>query len=91
VKGGRLYTVSYDIAHDGRRVKVANVLKSYGERVQYSVFECWLKPKELEDLLKRLARAFDAHQDSIRIYRVRGSVKVMGLGEASADEWLFLV
>ena len=37
--GKRLYAVAYDIPDDTRRVKLANLLKSYGERVQLSVFE----------------------------------------------------
>ncbi len=35
----RLYTIAYDIPDDTRRVKLANLLKSYGERVQLSVFD----------------------------------------------------
>ena len=38
----RLYAVAYDIPDDTRRIKLASLLKSYGERVQLSVFECYL-------------------------------------------------
>ena len=34
------FVVSYDISDDKRRTKIHNTLKSYGQRVQYSVFEC---------------------------------------------------
>src|SRR6185436_13646804 len=34
-----LILVSYDIPDDRRRTKLANALKDFGERVQYSVFE----------------------------------------------------
>ena len=46
--GKRLYAVAYDIPDDTRRVKLANLLKSYGERVQLSVFECYLDERLLE-------------------------------------------
>jgi CRISPR-associated endonuclease Cas2 len=32
----RRYLIAYDVADDGRRVKVAKKLESYGDRVQYS-------------------------------------------------------
>ncbi len=35
-----MYVVSYDIGSDKLRNKVAKVLLGYGNRVQYSVFEC---------------------------------------------------
>ena len=35
--------VSYDITNDRRRLKVMKTLEGFGERVQYSVFECRLK------------------------------------------------
>lgn len=50
----RFYTIAYDIPDDGRWVKVANVLKSFGERVQLSVFECWLAPGQLQQLKQLL-------------------------------------
>ena len=34
------YTVAYDITDDKRRNKVAKILKDFGTRIQYSVFEC---------------------------------------------------
>ena len=37
--------VSYDIPNDKRRTQVMKTLKDYGAHVQYSVFECELKPE----------------------------------------------
>ena len=34
------YTVAYDITDDKRRNRVAKILKDFGTRIQYSVFEC---------------------------------------------------
>lgn len=76
----RFYTVTYDIPDDGRRVKVANVLKSFGERVQLSVFECWLAPQQLLQLRKLLEKKLEPTQDSVRIYPIGGRVEVLGQG-----------
>ncbi len=37
----------FDVTADARRERVANALLDHGERVQYSVFECWLDVREL--------------------------------------------
>jgi CRISPR-associated protein Cas2 len=42
------YLVCYDVVGDARRVRVANLLKGYGLRVQKSVFECVLSGDQLE-------------------------------------------
>lgn len=76
----RFYTIAYDIPDDGRRVKVANTLKSFGERVQLSVFECWLNPAQLQELKRLLQKKADLNQDSVRIYPVGGTVEVLGQG-----------
>ena len=78
--GKRLYAVAYDIPDDTRRVKLANLLKSYGERVQLSVFECYLDERLLEDLRRRARRLLDLGQDALRIYPVAGQVAVLGVG-----------
>ncbi|WP_038056713.1 CRISPR-associated endonuclease Cas2 [Thermus amyloliquefaciens] len=82
----RLYAIAYDIPDDNRRVKVANLLKSYGERVQLSVFECYLDEDLLNDLRARARRVLDLTQDALRIYPVGGEVHVLGVGRVSEVE-----
>jgi CRISPR-associated protein Cas2 len=77
----RFYTIAYDIPDDGRRVKVANTLKSFGERVQLSVFECWLNQAQLQQLKKLVQKKIEPSQDSLRIYPIGGQVEVLGLGQ----------
>lgn len=61
--------VSYDVADDKRRVKMARVLLDFGaERVQRSVFECYIEPRQFERLQQRLRRWLDGEQDSVRFY-----------------------
>jgi len=85
-----LILVSYDIPADRRRVKVAKTLEDFGERVQYSVFECDLEEEYLERLQARLAKIVQEEEDSIRYYRFcarcKGAVEVLGRGEIPGDE-----
>ncbi len=60
--------VSYDIPSNRRRLKIMKTLEGFGTRVQYSVFECNLKPREIDDLRKRLQKLIVDDEDSIRFY-----------------------
>ena len=64
----RFTLVTYDIVDDRRRLKVARALEDYGERVQYSVFECFLTDRQRQRLRRRLERLIDLEEDSVRIY-----------------------
>jgi CRISPR-associated protein Cas2 len=81
--------VSYDITDDRIRRKVSNTLEDFGQRVQYSVFECRLEESqfvalrmELTDLLQK--------EDSIRWYPLckwcRDKVSWQGKGKSTDDE-----
>lgn len=61
------YLISYDLADDKRRNKVAKALEGYGTRVQYSVFELWLSKAQLVKLRARLERLVK-EEGSIRVY-----------------------
>lgn len=84
-QGERFFTIVYDISDDGRRLKVANVLKSFGERVQLSVFECWLTPPQLAQLKGLVQKKLETSQDGVRIYPVGGTVEVLGVGRITQD------
>jgi len=60
--------VSYDIPDDKRRTRVMKTLQGYGARVQYSVFECELRPADAERLRTRLRALIDEEQDDVRFY-----------------------
>lgn len=60
---------SYDIPDDKRRLKVAKaLLDSGGVRVQRSVFEYHITPRNFERLQARLAGLVDVECDSVRHY-----------------------
>jgi len=60
--------ISYDIVEDGRRNKIADLLKDYGTRVQYSVFECDINNETLRALINQLDGLIDHRDDSVRVY-----------------------
>lgn len=62
------YVVVYDIPDHKRRKKVSDLLEGYGQRVQYSVFECILTKAKYDELRQRLKPRVKLSEDSIRFY-----------------------
>ncbi|GBE38412.1 CRISPR-associated endoribonuclease Cas2 [bacterium BMS3Bbin08] len=64
--------VSYDVStEDGgqRRLRrVARACQDYGQRVQYSIFECMINPAQWTFLKERLISEIDPEKDSLRFY-----------------------
>ena len=48
--------VCYDIPDDKRRNKISQILEGYGERVQWSVFECDIKPEHVKKMKAKLEK-----------------------------------
>ena len=70
-----LMLVTYDISTSdeggARRLRrVAKVCQDYGQRVQYSVFECEVDPAQWVSLRARLIGEIDQDKDSLRFYRL---------------------
>ena len=68
-----LVLVTYDVktsdADGERRLRrVAKVCKNYGQRVQYSVFECLVDPAQWAFLRQQLIETIDEQEDSLRFY-----------------------
>ena len=70
--------VTYDVADTeskewARRLrKVAIVCKDYGQRVQFSVFECEVSEMQFEVMRSRLLKVIDVGLDSVRFYKLMG-------------------
>lgn len=67
--------VTYDVATGdaaGRRRlrRVARLCRDFGQRVQYSVFECQVDPAQWAILRSRLMDEIDERVDSLRFYRL---------------------
>ena len=63
----RRYLVAYDIADDGRRMRVATKVSAYGDRIQFSVFVIDGRPAKMVRLRAALVRLIDPDQDSVLI------------------------
>ncbi len=65
--------VSYDVATSEpgghRRLRrVAKLCKNFGQRVQFSVFECIVDPAQWTDFRQRLLDEVNPEEDSLRFY-----------------------
>jgi CRISPR-associated protein Cas2 len=87
--------VSYDVADDRRRSRVAKCLEGHGRRVQFSVFDCLLDEKTLLDLRTRLSALIDMECDSVRFYRLcarcRTVIDVLGAGTVQEEQDVIVV
>lgn len=59
--------IAYDIGDDRNRRQAFKILKNYGVRVQYSVFECMLDEYQFTELRMQLAQVI-GDEDSLRLY-----------------------
>jgi CRISPR-associated protein Cas2 len=67
--------VTYDVSTvtpEGRRRlrRVARICENFGQRVQYSVFECVVGERELVRLRYDLLKEMSSSEDSLRIYHL---------------------
>ncbi|RTI01411.1 CRISPR-associated endonuclease Cas2 [Thermus scotoductus] len=60
--------IAYDTPDDRRRARLAKLLKSYGERRQYSVFEARLTREQWAHLKGKLEALVDKEQDVLAVY-----------------------
>lgn len=65
-----LWVFTYDVADNRRRTRVMNLLRNFGVRVNFSVFECVLTAEEAAALAGRLARSLRRGKDHLRVYGV---------------------
>jgi len=64
------YLITYDISNDKRRTKLSTLLDKYGQRVNYSVYECELNQGQFDKLLYEieLQKLLNKKYDSFRLY-----------------------
>jgi len=72
-----LMLITYDVnteTPEGRRRlrRVARACQDFGQRVQFSVFECEVDPAQWTALKARLVTEIDPACDSLRFYRLGG-------------------
>ena len=69
--------ITYDIADTegegaNRLRRIAQVCEKYGERVQFSVFECRLSATRVARLMGEVQDVIDPREDSVIVYRFAG-------------------
>ena len=83
------YVISYDIPDNQRRNQLAKVLKGFGNRVQYSVFEAHLNKRQYEELKRSVTDVIDLSEDSVRYYALcgacEGRIEVPAVGEVTSE------
>lgn len=83
-----LIVVVYDIPDNKRRNRMAKTLKSYGLRVQKSVFECMLTNKLYQRMILAAEKIL-AEEDYLRIYKLSARADIRAyspLGLLEFDE-----
>ncbi len=87
--------VSYDIVDDRKRLRLAKLMKSYGERVQKSVFECRLDDRRYLTMKQGIEKLIDWELDSVRYYILCGlcvkNVEISDVGVVREDEEVIVV
>ena len=76
--------ITYDIADTdttgGSRLRqIAEVCEKYGQRVQFSVFECRLSRARLARMVGEIQDIIDCHRDSVLVYRFSGGIEAATL------------
>ena len=89
------YVISYDIPDNQRRNQLAKVLKGFGTRVQYSVFEAHLNKRQYEEIKRAVERLIEPSEDSVRYYALCsacvGRVEVPAIGDVTSDPQVIVV
>ena len=92
--------VSYDVKTSAlggnkRLRRVAKVCKDYGQRVQFSIFECIVDPAQWVNFRQKLLDEIDPSVDSLRFYFLganwKNRVEHVGAKKALDQEGLLLV
>jgi CRISPR-associated protein Cas2 len=59
------YLVTYDVCDDKRLARVHKTMRGFGDRLQYSVFECQFTPTDLVCCRHALSEIIDHRQDQV--------------------------
>jgi CRISPR-associated protein Cas2 len=61
---------AYDVTDDKRRNRLHKTLERFGERTQYSVFECIISPEQFDRMRFEVEQVIDIESDSVRYYDI---------------------
>ncbi|WP_179251243.1 CRISPR-associated endonuclease Cas2 [Enemella evansiae] len=63
----RTYLIAYDVTDDRRRERLAQLLGTYGDRIQFGVFLIRVKPARIVRLTEAMTDLVSRHEDSVLI------------------------
>ena len=87
----RLHLICYDIADPRRLGRVHRYLRGRAVPVQYSVFMAELTSTQLDAIIEGLGERINSRYDDIRIYRLPGKPRIIGLGQSCFPDGILLV
>lgn len=93
-KEKKLYIlVTYDIVNNRRRVAFAKKMNGYGFRVQKSAFEAMISDGMYRKLIDEIPTLIDKSEDSVRVYKIRGTgeVNLFGLNQKIENEEVIII
>ena len=89
------YVISYDIADNARRSRIASALLDFGSRVQESVFVSNLDEELAAHMRERVAKLMDERWDRVHIFELCQScaarTRVFGAGEIIQDHEFYVI
>lgn len=79
-------TVLFDITKPRKYRKIIKILNGYSDRIQYSIFEAYLRKDQIRILIASLrevmaSREFFDAEDRIRVYKIAGNCELTVFGE----------
>ncbi len=77
MQGTHWWLICYDVRDAKRLRKTAKHMEGYGERMQYSVFRCWLNQRAMEKLRWELTELLTPEDDVLFIPLCSGCVAGM--------------
>lgn len=83
----KTFIVCYDICDDKRLARVAKTMRGFGDRIQYSVFECQLNGADLARCRHALSQIIHHREDQVLFVDLgpsegRGDRVIAAIGKA---------
>lgn len=75
----RLIMIAFDIFNDKRRYKVNKILATYGYRIQYSIYHCFVYDEIITEIKDKLNMVI-SNEDKIIIYKINDESLLIKLG-----------
>ncbi|EJL6398642.1 CRISPR-associated endonuclease Cas2 [Vibrio cidicii] len=89
-----IWLISFDISNDKRRRRAVKLLLGYGNRTQYSVFECLLRRPQLRRIQHKMKQIIEP-SDRVLYYPICGKDALCryadGAGQVYWPEALYLI